>query len=101
MIGTGKSIRLCDYKNSQLRSYEVFTYSLYHISYQHQELRLGIIRGILLICQLESGISMSYVQFGHMVILLMMVCNIGAEIHGKDRKVSVRIGQENWTRKRK
>ena len=100
MIGTGNRISVYDDRNSQLRSYKVCNYSLAHITSQHQDLRLGIIREILIICQLKSSMAMSDVKFEHIIILCMMVWNIGAGMDREDKKVSARIGQENWTRKK-
>ena len=93
LIETGNSIIVCDDKNIQLGVYEVCTYILDHISSQHQELSMGLIRELLLICQLESGMTMSYVDFGHRIILCMMVCNTGADMGGEDKTVSARIFQ--------
>ena len=93
VIVNGNSIRVCDYYNIQINSYEVFTYSLDHISSQRQELRVGLIRKILLIYQLESDMAMSDVDFGHMIILCMMVFNTGADMDGEDKKLSAIIGQ--------
>ena len=100
-IESGNSIRVYDANNSQIRSYEVCTYSLAHISSQFQDLRLGIIRKLILVFQLESGMAMSDVEFGHMIILCMMVCNTGVDMDEEYIKVSSRIGQDNWTLNRK
>ena len=60
LIGTDNSIIVCGGYNSHIRSYELCTYILDHISSHHKELRLGLIRKILLICRLQSGMTMPY-----------------------------------------
>ena len=59
VIGNVNSIRVCDDNNSQLRSYEIFTYRLAHISSQCQKLSLGLIREKFLIYKFESGMDVS------------------------------------------